>query len=463
MQSNEDKEMNLKSVWELCSKYGAIIPPCQRPYCWNAMNIQQLLDDIDELRQDVNTQGAESFQYTEDDYYLGSICFFQKEGTGPLEVYDGQQRLTSLLILASVLNKKPTDELFEKFSYSLHETQQQIAAVHRVLNARYIPREEKTNQKELVNARKKQDELRFDYLLNHAIFSVTILRSEKEAEQFFQGENNRGEPMRVADLLKAFHLRHIQDKTLKTEALKIWASLDPNRLRRLIFPILLLPRGGWHRTAGYDKLENVEKLKGMMPSIRNNRLVDSKINPTSSAQKPVPDIMQIIQPGFEFFSLLKHVDRLLNAVSPNESFYGDFGDLYQMAQVYWLDRFCLRSDYEGDKDSDKKLKELVKNDLAFCDYVDQLNAHFSIIRKNYGRLFWKSICGLFRLDAPVVCPLLSPYRSATPLQCTQLFDQYWDGSDYWMNWRIRGKFLNAIQNYRLGLPYDYPKGRENGQ
>lgn len=178
-----------------------------------------MLDDIDELRQDVNAQSAESFQYTEDDYYLGSICFFQKGGIGPLEVYDGQQRLTSLLILASVLNKEPMEGLFQKFSYSLHETHQQISVVHRVLNARYKPRGENENQKKLVEVRKKQDELRFDYLLDHAIFSVTVLSSVKEAEQFFQGENNRGEPMRVADMLKAFHLRHIQDEKLKKRGL----------------------------------------------------------------------------------------------------------------------------------------------------------------------------------------------------------------------------------------------------
>lgn len=200
-----------------------------------------------------------------------------------------------------------------------------------------------------------------------------------------------------------------------------------------------------------------------MPTIRNNRLVDLKIDKASSSQRPVPDIMETIRPGFEFFALLKHIDRLLNVVLSVKNgecrIDGDWADLYYMAQVYWLDRFCLRSDYE----SDEVLKERIKEDLAFSDYVDQLTVHFSIIRQNYDRLYWVSICDLLRLDTPVVCPLLSPYRSATPLQCTQQFDRYWESSDCRMNWEKRKNILEAISNYRQGLPYEKPIQNQNGQ
>ena len=49
-----------------------------------------------------------------------------------------------------------------------------------------------------------QDIQRFEYILRKGSVAVLILNNQTEAEQFFQGENNRGLPMSLLDLLKVF-------------------------------------------------------------------------------------------------------------------------------------------------------------------------------------------------------------------------------------------------------------------
>ena len=69
------------------------IPDYQRPYSWGTEQALQLLDDLEgSLDRD-----------TDDPYFLGSIVLV-KDGSSPeAEVIDGQQRLTTLSILFSIL------------------------------------------------------------------------------------------------------------------------------------------------------------------------------------------------------------------------------------------------------------------------------------------------------------------------------------------------------------------------
>jgi hypothetical protein len=76
------------------------IPPYQRPYAWTSDQALQLIED---LREAMNAGGDEP-------YFLGSIVLIRppKETIG--QVVDGQQRLTTLTILAAVLRDLETDE-----------------------------------------------------------------------------------------------------------------------------------------------------------------------------------------------------------------------------------------------------------------------------------------------------------------------------------------------------------------
>ena len=85
-----------KEISEVFSKdYAFTIPAYQRPYAWETTQVDELLTDITEA---MNPQSkSEGF------YFLGSIVLVKKHGSPDARVVDGQQRLTTLTILFSVI------------------------------------------------------------------------------------------------------------------------------------------------------------------------------------------------------------------------------------------------------------------------------------------------------------------------------------------------------------------------
>ena len=70
------------------------IPPCQRPYCWKLSDIEHVLADVADKRSSESTTP----------WYFGPICFRRDKDV--LQIYDGQQRLTSMLLVVSVLAER---------------------------------------------------------------------------------------------------------------------------------------------------------------------------------------------------------------------------------------------------------------------------------------------------------------------------------------------------------------------
>lgn len=86
------------------------IPPYQRPYAWELDQARELLSDL----LSAMDQGAGS-----DVYFLGSIVLIKRPATPESMVVDGQQRLTTLTILLSVMRDLTTDpeSKFERRAY----------------------------------------------------------------------------------------------------------------------------------------------------------------------------------------------------------------------------------------------------------------------------------------------------------------------------------------------------------
>ena len=70
------------------------IPPCQRPYCWKLSDIEHVLADVADMRSSESTTP----------WYFGPICFRRDKDV--MQIYDGQQRLTSMLLVVSVLAER---------------------------------------------------------------------------------------------------------------------------------------------------------------------------------------------------------------------------------------------------------------------------------------------------------------------------------------------------------------------
>ncbi|WP_415793663.1 DUF262 domain-containing protein, partial [Flavobacterium saliperosum] len=79
------------------------IPVYQRPYKWESEQVEQLWDDI-----------IEAFDNEEENYFLGSIITAKprdNERSAYVDVVDGQQRLTTLMIMFCVIR-----DLFPKIN-----------------------------------------------------------------------------------------------------------------------------------------------------------------------------------------------------------------------------------------------------------------------------------------------------------------------------------------------------------
>ena len=86
-----------KTVYGLFSdrKIDFLIPDYQRPYAWGESECQTLWDDIFAFA--IPEEDVDKFDQR-DEYYLGPIVTF-KNADGKQEIIDGQQRLTTLMLL----------------------------------------------------------------------------------------------------------------------------------------------------------------------------------------------------------------------------------------------------------------------------------------------------------------------------------------------------------------------------
>ncbi|GAA8993516.1 hypothetical protein BTM275_01110 [Helicobacter pylori] len=69
------------------------IPIYQRPYQWGKEQCKELLNDLFENYED----------HGEDDYFCGSLVFIQSDKDNKTDIVDGQQRLSTFILLAKVL------------------------------------------------------------------------------------------------------------------------------------------------------------------------------------------------------------------------------------------------------------------------------------------------------------------------------------------------------------------------
>jgi hypothetical protein len=89
------------SVGSLFSQeYFFRVPEYQRPFSWDSENFDDLIDDIVTASK-------------EQEYFLGTIVLHKIDAAGHYDVVDGQQRLTSLLILLACLRDLLDDESFK--------------------------------------------------------------------------------------------------------------------------------------------------------------------------------------------------------------------------------------------------------------------------------------------------------------------------------------------------------------
>ena len=236
-----------------------LIPDYQRPYAWSEEECQTLWEDIFNFA--IPDDDATKFN-SDDEYYLGPIVTFKNEN-GKLEVIDGQQRLTTLMLLLRAFhvrfgnmqddNSKRTREMIESCVWKTDEfehadktrlkidsevaTDNDKVEFLDILNTGEAPSNMKSKYAENYRffQRKIEEFLHgypsfFSYLPARILKNCILLPIEADnqntALRIFSTLNDRGLPLSDADIFKAQFYKYYSDKGEKDKFIDTWKDLE---------------------------------------------------------------------------------------------------------------------------------------------------------------------------------------------------------------------------------------------
>lgn len=251
-----------QTIKELFSnkKSDFLIPDYQRPYAWGEAECQTLWDDIFAFAFPENDYSR--FKSNEDEYFLGPIVTF-KNDSNKLEIIDGQQRLTTLMLLLRAFFSKfgnmkdanaistsddiakciwKTDEfgnpdknkLKIDSEVSSDEDKEDFLSILKTGN---VDSEQKSRYaktyrffQEKINEFLSEYPSYFAYLptriLNNCILLPIEAESQDTALRIFSTLNDRGKPLSDTDIFKAQFYKYYSDQGRKEEFIKRWKELE---------------------------------------------------------------------------------------------------------------------------------------------------------------------------------------------------------------------------------------------
>lgn len=237
-----------------------LIPDYQRPYAWGENECQTLWDDIFTFAFPDNDYSK--FDSDNDEYFLGPIVTF-KNKSNKLEVIDGQQRLTTLMLLIRAFyskfvnmkdeNSRSTREIIEKCIWKTDEfgnpkmnqlkidsevsTDDDKEEFMSILKTGSVTKEMKSKYADTFRffEIKIQEFLNeypsyFAYLptriLNNCILLPIEAESQDTALRIFSTLNDRGKPLADTDIFKAQLYKFYSSKGEKDDFISRWKDLE---------------------------------------------------------------------------------------------------------------------------------------------------------------------------------------------------------------------------------------------
>lgn len=250
-----------KNIGSLFSdkKSDFLIPDYQRPYAWEIEECQTLWSDIFEFA--FPDEDSTKFN-SDDEYYLGPIVTFKNED-GKLEIIDGQQRLTTLMLLLRAFYDKfenmkdiqsvKTREFIERCIWKTDEfgtpdkdrlkINSEVAndndkeeflqilkkgIVEKNQNSRYAKNYEFFQQKiaDFINHYASYLANLPIRILNNCILLPIEADNQNTALRIFSTLNDRGMPLSDADIFKAQFYKYYSKNGKKDEFISKWKSLE---------------------------------------------------------------------------------------------------------------------------------------------------------------------------------------------------------------------------------------------
>ena len=251
-------QKNIMSLFQ-DKKSDFLIPDYQRPYAWTETECLTLWDDLFEFA--IPDNNADKFN-KDDEYYLGPIVTFKNEDN-KLEIIDGQQRLTTLMLLLRAFHVKflhaqdensvKTRESIEKCIWKTDEfgkpnmnelkidsevaTDEDKEEFLQILKTGIVEKNQKS--KYAINFRffqHKTEEFVGMFPMYSAIFPIRILNNcillpieadnQNTALRIFSTLNDRGMPLSDADIFKAQFYKYFSNRGQKKEFIERWKELE---------------------------------------------------------------------------------------------------------------------------------------------------------------------------------------------------------------------------------------------
>lgn len=218
-------EFNLTSVFE---NDNYIIPLYQRNYAWEENQVIQLVQDIWDYAIEAN----------DSNYYIGTLVVHKKEENNItyFETIDGQQRLTTLNILLSVLKSEFSVSIKNGFETKLQFASRPNSSftlkslcnrdlksndLNPKMHQAYLDLKKKLSS--LFSSEKELKNKFIEYLFQKVIILRVEVPTDTDLNHYFEIMNNRGEQLEKHEILKAELLVHLKENKDETEAFSmIW-------------------------------------------------------------------------------------------------------------------------------------------------------------------------------------------------------------------------------------------------
>lgn len=238
-----------------------LIPDYQRPYAWGENQCQTLWDDIVSFA--FPDDNSDNFNAEVDEYFLGCIVTFENEQNRKKEVIDGQQRLTTIMLLLRAFYEKlgnmqdrnsvntrkmisqclwKTDE-FGDANLNILKIDSEVATDNDKEEFLNILKTGKVGEKQNSNYAKNyrffQEKINqfldkmpsyFAHLpariLNNCILLPIEADTQDTALRIFSTLNDRGLPLSDADIFKAQFYKYYSVKNQRDTFIEQWRELE---------------------------------------------------------------------------------------------------------------------------------------------------------------------------------------------------------------------------------------------
>ena len=250
-----------KTIEELFAdkKTDFLIPDYQRPYAWGETECQTLWDDIFAFA--IPEDDADKFE-KDAEYFLGPIVTF-KNGQGKQEIIDGQQRITTLMLLlrsfyerSGSMKDKNTESMRAKIEQCIWKTNE-FGEPNRdalKIDSEVATDDDKAEFLEILRSGGAPDSFKSRYARNYRFFQkridgflanypsffpylpVRILRNcillpieaedQDAALRIFSTLNDRGKSLSDADIFKAEFYKYFSRIGSKENFMRRWGELE---------------------------------------------------------------------------------------------------------------------------------------------------------------------------------------------------------------------------------------------